>query len=74
MKCLFSNRFKCFIYLNRNIFLTNDDRIVLGDLGICRAFSTDSTSMGSSNVGSFPYKSPEMINSYKSYSFNTDIW
>ena len=64
----------CFYLKFRNIFLANDDNIVLGDLGICKEFSTDTTaSLSSYNIGTDFYKSPEMINS-SSYSYKTDIW
>ena len=63
------------IFILRNIFLTNDDHIVLGDLGVCREFSTDtSVSLSSYNIGTDLYKSPEMINPPHSYSYKTDIW
>jgi serine/threonine protein kinase len=62
--------------INRNIFLTNDDHIRLGDLGISRIFDdedTNTSSFISTYAGTHYYMSPEIINR-KRYSYNTDIW
>jgi serine/threonine protein kinase len=50
--------------------LTHDDQIKLGDLGYSRLNERDSEL--TADIGTFGYKSPEIING--EYSFNTDIW
>lgn len=57
-----------------NIFLTADDKIKLGDLGISKNISqfennTDTFTL----IGSRLYMSPEMLKG-DYYSFNADIW
>ena len=58
--------------LYRNVFLTKNNDIKLGDLGVGKTFSSDVTSLFTI-VGTFKYMSPEMKNHQK-YSYNTDVW
>ena len=66
-------KWSIFIFIFRNIFLTNEEHIKLGDLGISIEVGTDTTSEISSNIGTDAYKSPEIKNGDQ-YSFKTDIW
>jgi NIMA (never in mitosis gene a)-related kinase len=58
-----------------NIFLTGDNQIKIGSLGLSRSTDEDSTidytTFAHYNLN--PYMSPEMKES-KPYSFKTDIW
>lgn len=61
-----------------NIFLSKDDKIKLGDLGIAKSLDEYSVKLQSysgefSIVGGPLYMSPEIIKG-QSYSFNTDVW
>jgi serine/threonine protein kinase len=51
--------------------LTHDYQIKLGDLGYSR-LNDERDSELTADIGTFGYKSPEIING--EYSFNTDIW
>ena len=57
----------------RNIFLTDNDHIVLGDLGIARKFNDDTTSLTTNHIGTYKYMSPEIMNNNE-YTYETDIW
>lgn len=57
-----------------NIFLSKENTIKLGDLGIAKTLDQTSKYSGKfSIIGTFSYMSPEILNS-ETYSFNTDIW
>ena len=55
----------------KNIFLTHDYHVKLGDLGIARALDNDN--QAKTAIGTQPYLSPEIIEG-KPYDFSTDIW
>lgn len=55
----------------RNIFLTENDQIKLGDLGCSRTIDSSNTEL-TMGVGTLPYMSPEVKNG--NYNFNSDIW
>ena len=75
MKTYFENLFFLFInnFLKRNLFLTRDGNLKLGDLGLSRSLESGDTSMITTYAGTFKYMSPEMRN-HGSYSYNSDIW
>lgn len=57
-----------------NIFLSNEDKIKLGDLGVAKIFETLSDNTGNHTfAGTYLYMSPEILNR-QAYSFNTDVW
>jgi NIMA (never in mitosis gene a)-related kinase len=56
----------------KNIFLTADDHIKIGDFGISRALSS-TTLVAHSIVGAPYYMSPEMVTG-TAYTAKTDIW
>ena len=63
---------------SRNVFLTKDNNVKLGDLGSTRSKSDESTAR-SKYAGFFAYMSPEMMGNRimfgnKRYSFKTDVW
>lgn len=55
----------------RNLFLTREDRIKIGDLGCARHKITHENI--NSFAGTIPYISPEVFEQ-QNYSFTTDIW
>lgn len=61
--------------IKRNVFITKDNHIKLGDLGVAKSFDkkSDLNVMASTFAGTFKYMSPEM-KQQKNYSFKTDIW
>ena len=61
------------LYTFRNIFITNQKQIKLGDLGASRKFDVDSISVTTNEIGTRPYMSPELRNG-ANYSYKTDIW
>lgn len=58
--------------IKRNIFLTRDDRIKLGDFGYAYSNNTSGKVIMTEIVGTLPYMSPEVKN--KHYTTTTDIW
>ena len=58
-------------YFKRNIFLTENDSVKLGDFGVSRLIGT--TIDFTSYTGKVSYMSPEVINR-RPYSYNTDCW
>lgn len=59
----------------RNVFLTADDHIKLGDLGVAKEFDKYDTIDAFANTftGTYKYMSPEMKRQ-QNYSYPTDIW
>ena len=60
-------------YFIRNIFLTKDATIKIGDFGIARIFDDESTCIAKTYAGTNYYMSPQ-IKSYNDYNFKTDCW
>ena len=58
-------------YFKRNIFLTENDSVKLGDFGVSRLIGT--TIDFTSYTGTVSYMSPEVI-IHRPYSYNTDCW
>lgn len=54
-----------------NIFLTEDNNIKIGDMGIIKVLNK--SKFTNTNIGTPYYMSPEVYNN-KKYSFKTDIW
>ena len=55
----------------KNIFLTHDYHVKLGDLGIARTLENEL--QAKTAIGTQPYLSPEIIEG-KGYDYSTDIW
>ena len=55
----------------KNIFLTKDGHVKLGDLGIAKALENEM--QAKTAIGTQPYLSPEIIEG-KPYDYSTDIW
>jgi serine/threonine protein kinase len=55
------------------VLLKTTGEVKLGDFGISRIFTDDTTSLIKSNAGTRKYMSPEMM-SDQFYSYNTDCW
>ncbi|KRX02683.1 Protein kinase-like domain [Pseudocohnilembus persalinus] len=56
----------------QNIFLTKDNKILLGDFGIAKVLNSTKQKC-KTMVGTPYYLSPEIINN-KAYNFKTDVW
>jgi serine/threonine protein kinase len=59
----------------RNIFLTRDNHVKIGDFGVSKDNNdeTETETQNTTNIGTFPYMSPEMKLCAK-YTNKTDIW
>ncbi len=55
-----------------NIFIANDDTLKVGDLGLGRAFGSQ-TVEAHSKVGTPLYMSPELLRD-EGYNANADVW
>ena len=57
----------------QNIFMTDDDTLKIGDLGISKQMTHTTQMAETPMIGTPLYLSPEIINSLP-YSFKSDIW
>ncbi|KAJ3045765.1 Serine/threonine-protein kinase Nek1 [Rhizophlyctis rosea] len=57
----------------KNIFLSKERRLLLGDFGIARALDPSTSSMATTAIGTPFYMSPELIKG-KSYDWKSDVW
>ena len=55
-----------------NIFVSHDNSLKVGDLGLGRAFTSE-TLEAHSKVGTPLYMAPELLNG-DGYEFNADVW
>ncbi len=56
-----------------NVFLTKDEKVRIGDLGVAKVFEDPSVNFAKTMVGTPYYLSPEMCEE-KPYNEKSDIW
>ncbi len=58
----------------RNLFIRDDENIILGEVGFIRdpvVMTDESVELG---VGTLNYMAPEIVKNYVSYSKKIDVW
>lgn len=67
------NNFVC--HLKRNIFLTKNDVVKIGDLGVAKLI--EKSTIAKTYIGTRLYMSPELekcLENQNQYTFVTDVW